>query len=98
MPCTLPARSAARYFEKTTRPDCQQVLGEFHAAGAADAADAVRAAATSWQDWKRTSGARRAQLLRRVAGLIEERVYDIAAALTLEVGKNRMEALGEAQA
>ena len=29
--------------------------------------------------------------------LIEERVYDIAAALSLEVGKNRMEALGEAQ-
>src|SRR5215472_11434888 len=39
----------------------------------------------------------RAQLLRRVAQLIEERVYDIAAALTLEVGKNRMEALGETQ-
>ncbi len=61
------------------------------------AADAVRAAATAWQAWKRISPARRAQLLRRVAGLIEERVYDIAAVLTLEVGKNRMEALGEAQ-
>ena len=36
-------------------------------------------------------------LLRRVGDLMEERVYDIAAALTLEVGKNRMEALGEAQ-
>src|ERR1700689_4440737 len=41
--------------------------------------------------------AKRAQLLRQVGRLIEERVYDIAAALTLEVGKNRMEALGEAQ-
>ena len=41
--------------------------------------------------------AKRMQLLRRAADLIEERVYDIAAALTLEVGKNRMEALGEAQ-
>src|SRR5215472_14695522 len=39
----------------------------------------------------------RAQLLRRVGQLIEERVYDIAAAITLEVGKNRMEALGETQ-
>ena len=29
--------------------------------------------------------------------LLEERVYEIAAALALEVGKNRMEALGEAQ-
>jgi 1-pyrroline-5-carboxylate dehydrogenase len=41
--------------------------------------------------------ATRARLLRGVGRLIEERVYDIAAALTLEVGKNRMEALGEAQ-
>ena len=32
-----------------------------------------------------------------MAALIEERVYEIAAALALEVGKNRMEALGEAQ-
>src|SRR6267154_1857981 len=90
-------RGAAHYFVKTTPTDCEQVLGEFPAASAADAADAVRAAATAWQAWKRTSPARRAQLLRRVAGLIEERVYDIAAALTLEVGKNRMEALAEAQ-
>ena len=28
---------------------------------------------------------------------MEQRVYEIAAALVLEVGKNRMEALGEAQ-
>ena len=41
--------------------------------------------------------AERVRLLRRVARLIEERVYEIAAALTLEVGKNRMEALGEVQ-
>jgi 1-pyrroline-5-carboxylate dehydrogenase len=39
----------------------------------------------------------RTQLLRRVGQLIEERVYEIAAALTLETGKNRMEALGEVQ-
>ena len=35
--------------------------------------------------------------MRKVADVIEERVYEIAAALVLEVGKNRMEALGEAQ-
>jgi len=35
--------------------------------------------------------------MRRVADIMEQRVYEIAAALSLEVGKNRMEALGEAQ-
>src|SRR4030095_15765288 len=44
-----------------------------------------------------TSMAERARLLKRVATLIEERVYHIAAAMSLEVGKNRMEALGEVQ-
>ena len=33
--------------------------------------------------------------MRNVARLVEERLYDIAAAVSFEVGKNRMEALGE---
>jgi len=36
-------------------------------------------------------------MVRRVGDIMEQRVYEIAAALALEVGKNRMEALGEAQ-
>ena len=52
----------------------------------------------AWPGWRRTSAGRaRATAAHASAELIEERVYDIAAALTLEVGKNRMEALGEAQ-
>ncbi len=90
-------RTAGKYFLKTNPADTTQVLGEFPAANAEDADAAMRAAAAAWPSWKRTPVAERARLLRRVAHLIEERVYDIAAALTLEVGKNRMEALGEAQ-
>jgi acyl-CoA reductase-like NAD-dependent aldehyde dehydrogenase len=75
----------------------EQLLGEFAAAEASDADAALRAAHGAWPAWRKTPAAVRAQLLRRVGALIEERVYDIAAALTLEVGKNRMEALGEAQ-
>ena len=41
--------------------------------------------------------AKRVALMRKVAALLEERVYEIAAVLTLEVGENRLEALGEAQ-
>jgi 1-pyrroline-5-carboxylate dehydrogenase len=39
----------------------------------------------------------RVNLLRRAAALIEERLYHLGAVLALEVGKNRIEALGEAQ-
>ena len=55
----------------------------------------MAAAQAAFPGWRATPMAERVRLLKRVAALIEERVYDIAAALTLEVGKNRMEALGE---
>ena len=90
-------RRAQRMLTKCNPADHSQVLGEFAAASAADAEAALVAAHAAWPAWKHTTAARRAELLRGVGRIIAERVYDIAAALTLEVGKNRMEALGEAQ-
>jgi acyl-CoA reductase-like NAD-dependent aldehyde dehydrogenase len=74
-----------------------QELGEFAAAGASEGDEALRAATEAFPAWRRRTPSQRTELLRRAGRLLEERVYDIAAALTLEVGKNRMEALGEAQ-
>jgi 1-pyrroline-5-carboxylate dehydrogenase len=90
-------RRAARVLRKRNPADREQLLGEFAAAGAGEVDAALRAAHGAWSAWKHAPVSARLQLLRRVGKLIEERVYDIAAALTLEVGKNRMEALGEAQ-
>ena len=73
------------------------VLGHFAEATAEEAAVALAAAKTAFPAWSRTPVAARNRILRRVAELIEERVYDIAAVVALEVGKNRMEALGEVQ-
>lgn len=72
-------------------------LGEFSVASPIDVTSAVSAARAAWPAWRATPVPERARLLRRVAEWMQERVFDIAAALTLEVGKNRMEALGEAQ-
>ena len=74
-----------------------QLLGHFALASAADANAALQAAQRAWPAWRNSALQTRVTLLQRVGQLIEERVYDIAAALTLETGKNRMEALGEAQ-
>ncbi|MBV9726578.1 MAG: aldehyde dehydrogenase family protein, partial [Gammaproteobacteria bacterium] len=90
-------RDAAGVLRKMNPANDQQLLGEFAAGTKADADQALRAAKAAWPAWRDTPSAERARLLRRAGALIEERVYDIAAALTLEVGKNRMEALGEAQ-
>lgn len=90
-------RRANRTLQERSPADQARLLGEFAAASATDVEDALQAARRAFASWRLSPTAERLRLLRRVAQLIEERVYDIAAALTLEVGKNRMEALGEAQ-
>jgi 1-pyrroline-5-carboxylate dehydrogenase len=90
-------RAAAELFEARSPIDRSWLLGRFALGSAQDAADAVATAATAFRGWAATPWRERVRLLRRVAALIEERVYDIGAAVALEVGKNRMESLGEVQ-
>ncbi len=77
--------------------DARCHLGDFAQASASDVDDAFNAAKTAFASWRKTPAQQRIAIIRRAGELIEERVYHIAAALSLEVGKNRMEALGEAQ-
>lgn len=83
--------------ERLSPIDRDVSLGMFPLAQPADVESALSAATAAFPKWRSTSAIERARALRRVADIMEQRVYDIAAALALEVGKNRMEALGEAQ-
>jgi 1-pyrroline-5-carboxylate dehydrogenase len=96
-PLLVDGREAAPagYAELRGPIDRNRVLGEFAVAGKAEADDAMRAAQAAYAAWRKTPYQERARLLRKVADLLEQRVYEISAALALEVGKNRMEALGE---
>lgn len=91
------ARPGRTHFEVRSPIDRDWLLGRFARGSAQDAADAVTAAVEAFRAWAATPWRERVRLLRRVAALIEERVYDIGAAVALEVGKNRMESLGEVQ-
>jgi acyl-CoA reductase-like NAD-dependent aldehyde dehydrogenase len=90
-------RVSAEHDTRRSPIDQRRLLGQFPLASVNDVNDAMEAAHNSFARWRSTPVAERVRLLKRVATLIEERVYHIAAALTLEVGKNRMEALGEVQ-
>jgi acyl-CoA reductase-like NAD-dependent aldehyde dehydrogenase len=90
-------RATARHDTRRSPIDQRRVLGHFPLASVDEANQAMAAAQAAFPGWRATPAAERVRLLKRVAMLIEERVYHIAAALTLEVGKNRMEALGEVQ-
>jgi len=90
-------RASAGHDTRRSPIDQRRVLGHFPLASVDDVNDAMAAAQAAFLGWRATPMAERVRLLKRVATLIEERVYHIAAAMSLEVGKNRMEALGEVQ-
>jgi 1-pyrroline-5-carboxylate dehydrogenase len=77
--------------------DRRIVLGRFHAADAAAVDRAVEAARCAFPDWSARPWAERVALARRLADELERRKYDLAVACLIEVGKSRMEAMGEAE-
>jgi 1-pyrroline-5-carboxylate dehydrogenase len=89
--------AAKKTSENRSPVDQRLILGHFPVGEAADVDRAVAAAKRAYPAWRMTPHAERLGLVRRAAALIEERVYRIGAALALEVGKNRMESLGETQ-
>jgi 1-pyrroline-5-carboxylate dehydrogenase len=70
-------------------------LATFQKGTAKDGDDAVAAAKAAFPNWKAMNWEERVYLLRKFADRISARIYEISAAVSLEVGKNRMEALGE---
>jgi 1-pyrroline-5-carboxylate dehydrogenase len=84
-------------FEDRSPINTNWVLGTFQKGTSQHASDALGAARAAWPKWAGLKWQDRVRLLRRAAGQIEKRVYEIGAVLALEVGKNRMEALGDAQ-
>ena len=90
-------RSSKDKFEVRSPINRDWLLGVFQHGGAEDVDAAVAAARVAHPAWAATPWRERVRLLRCAAHLIEERVYDIGATVALEVGKNRMESLGEVQ-
>jgi len=82
-------------FETRNPARSDEVLGTFPSATAADAAQAVAAAAEAFPAWAATPAPARGAILFRAAELLEERLDDIATTLTREEGKTLAEAKGE---
>jgi 1-pyrroline-5-carboxylate dehydrogenase len=77
--------------------DTTLVLGRFAVAGPADVDRAVTVARETQRGWARLPWRERLTVLRRAAALIRERKYELAALMSLEVGKSRLEAMGDAE-
>jgi alpha-ketoglutaric semialdehyde dehydrogenase len=82
-------------FETRNPARSDEVLGTFPSATAADAAQAVAAAAEAFPGWRATPAPARGAILFSAAELLDERFDDIVATLTREEGKTLAEAKGE---
>ncbi|MEO8200534.1 MAG: aldehyde dehydrogenase family protein [Gemmatimonadota bacterium] len=81
----------------TTPIDTSIVLGTFEAAGPVQIDEAVKSARAAQKGWARLAWHERLLIMRRAAAIIRERKFDLAATMSIEVGKSRLEAMGDAE-
>ena len=81
-----------------TNPATGEVLATFPTASDADIQNAIAAAEKTYQEWSRkTTVAARAALIQKVADLHNERVDELAAIISREMGKPLDQAVGEVE-
>jgi 1-pyrroline-5-carboxylate dehydrogenase len=84
-----------RWFEDRSPVDTRIVIGHFPIGTKADVDRAVTAARRSFPDWSGRPWQERCAIIRRAADMIEERGFELSALVSLEAGKNRLEAMGD---
>jgi 1-pyrroline-5-carboxylate dehydrogenase len=84
-------------YELRSPIDQDIMLGTFAQATIQDVNDAVAAAKGFSLEWDRMGWRKRVELIRNAADLITERRNELSALMAFEVGKNRLEALGDVE-
>ena len=90
-------RTGATEFEDRSPIDATIVVSRFPVGTRQDVRDAIAAARAAFPAWRDLGWRKRLELIRRAADLISERQFDYAALMSFEVGKNRLEALGDVE-
>ncbi|WP_294121524.1 aldehyde dehydrogenase family protein [Sphingomonas sp.] len=73
------------------------ILGEFPQSDATLVDEAVAAARGAYPAWRDLGWPKRVEILRRGADALESRKWDVSVACLIEVGKSRLEAVGEVE-
>jgi 1-pyrroline-5-carboxylate dehydrogenase len=71
------------------------VLALFQKGTVEDAKAALAAAKAAFPKWSHTPWQERVRIIRKAADVMERRIYDMSVVVSMEVGKNRTEALGD---
>ncbi|MDP9244747.1 MAG: aldehyde dehydrogenase family protein, partial [Chloroflexota bacterium] len=90
-------RRGSDEFEDHSPIDRSIVVSRFPVGTRQDVRDAVAAAQAAYPAWRDLGWRKRIEIMRRAAEMISERQFEYAALMTLEVGKNRLESLGDVE-
>src|SRR5947199_779013 len=82
-------------FADAAPADTRTLLGNFQRGNRDETRKAIAAATAASPAWRDLGWRQRTALLRQAAGLMTQRQFEFAALLSLEVGKNRFEAIAE---
>lgn len=82
-------------FENRSPADTDVLLGIFQKGTSEDAHLALEAARRAFPAWSRMKWQERVRLVRKAAEIMDERTFEMGVVVSLEVGKNRMEAVGD---
>lgn len=83
-------------FEDRSPINTDWVLGVFQKGNEKHAESAIKAAREAFRNWGRMKWQERVALMRAAADIIDQRIFEFGAVMSMEVGKNRMEAMGDA--
>jgi 1-pyrroline-5-carboxylate dehydrogenase len=89
------ARPTQATTESLSPIDTRTVVARVASGTADDVRDAVAAAKAAYPGWRHTPWQKRNEILARAAKTIRDRRFELSAWLIYEMGKNRIEALGE---
>jgi 1-pyrroline-5-carboxylate dehydrogenase len=84
-------------FTKVSPVDTNVIMGYFQKGTEQDANDAIAAAKATFPAWSGRPWQERVEILRKAADLMSERLFHLGAVMSMEVGKNRLEALGDVE-
>jgi 1-pyrroline-5-carboxylate dehydrogenase len=84
-------------FENRSPINPDWVIGHFPNATATHVDQAVAAAKAAFPAWRDTPWQERNSILTKAADLISTRLFEISAVVSMEVGKNRLEAIGDVE-
>ena len=86
---------AGEKYERHSPVNTDWVLAVMQKGNEQHARQALAAARQAFPGWSHTPWQERVRLLRKVADLIDQRMFEMGPAMAFEVGKNRMECLGD---